>query len=121
MFHYAEWNEFYPDAYEPVPDNVPDPRIPELKISCFVDAYHAGNIMTRISHTGILIYLNNTPISWYSKCQNTVESSIFGSEFNALRISVYTFQSLHYKLRMFGIKVQNPSEIYCDNESVTNN
>ena len=28
MFHDEEWNEFYPDAYEPVPDNSPDPHIP---------------------------------------------------------------------------------------------
>ena len=93
----------------------------EVRMSCFVDADHAGNVATRRSHTGILIYLNNAPISWYSKRQNTVESSTFGSEFNALRISVDKIQALRYKLRTFGVPVTLPTEIYCDNKSVTIN
>ena len=80
-----EWKDFYTDAAEPIPMNAPKPRGLSVKVSCYVDADHAGNRMTRRSHSGILIYLQNTPIIWYSKRQNTVESSSFGSEFIALR------------------------------------
>jgi hypothetical protein len=53
--------------------------------SVFVDANHAGNVVTHHSYTGIVIFLQNTPIIWHSRRQNTVETSTFGSEFVALR------------------------------------
>jgi len=65
--------------------------------------------------------LGKVPISWYSKWQNTVESFTFGSEFIALRIAVEKCQSLRYKLRMFGVPIEGPSLVFCDNQSVTNN
>ena len=88
---------------------------------CFVDASHASNQVTMRSHTGIFIKLNGAPISWYSKRQNTVESSTFGSEFIALRIAAEMCQSLRYKLRMFGVPIDGPTFVFCDNQSVTTN
>jgi hypothetical protein len=88
---------------------------------CFVDADHAGNLITRRSQTGILLFVNRAPIIWYSKRQNTVETSTFGSEFVALRIAVELIESLRYKLRMFGIPIDGPTNVYCDNEAVTKN
>jgi len=79
--------ELYTDAVEDLPSNAPEPRGKSVQINCFVDADHAGDKITRRSQTGILIYLNQTPIIWFSKKQNTVESSTFGSEFVALRIA----------------------------------
>jgi hypothetical protein len=67
-------------------------------MNAFVDADHAGNHVTCQSHTGILIYLNCSPITWYSKAQNTVESSTFGSEFIVMWILVDMLESLRYKL-----------------------
>jgi hypothetical protein len=40
-------------------------------IATYVDANHAGNLANKRSHTGILIYVNNALIHWYSKWQNT--------------------------------------------------
>ena len=57
----------------------------------------------------------------YSKRQNTVESSTFGSEFNALRIVVDQLEALRYKLRMFGVRIERESNIYCDNQTVVKN
>ena len=116
-----EWKDFYTDAAEPIPMNAPKPRGLSVKVSCYVDADHAGNRMTRRSHSGILIYLQNTPIIWYSKRQNTVESSSFGSEFIALRIATEMLEALRYKLRMFGIPIDGPADIFCDNKSVVTN
>ncbi len=93
-FQECTWADFYPDAIEPIPDNMPQARGPNVHLSCFVDAVHAGNLLTRRSHTGFVIYMNNSPIVWYSKRQNTVESSTFGSEMNALRIAVDQIQAL---------------------------
>lgn len=90
-------------------------------MNVFVDADHAGNKVTHRSHTGILIYLNCAPIIWYSKAQNTVESSTFGSEFVAMRIAVEMIEALRYKLRMFGIPIEVPANVFCDNKSVVTN
>ena len=74
----------------------------------FCDAAFAGDIVTRRSQTGILIFLNGAPITWYSKRQNTVEASTFGSEFVALRVGIEMNDALRYKLRMMGIHVKGP-------------
>jgi hypothetical protein len=79
----ADWSAFYPDAQEPIPLNAPEPRGASVLMSCFVDADHAGNRVTRQVHTGIIIFCNRAPIVWFSKRQNTVETSTFGSEFVA--------------------------------------
>ena len=115
------WKDFYPDAEEMRPLNAPEPRGKSISSTCYTDADHAGNLMTRRSHSGIIIYLNNTPVIWYSKRQNTVESSSFGSEFIALRIATEMIESLRYKLRMFGVSVEEPTSVFCDNKSVVTN
>ena len=77
--------------------------------------------MTRRSQTRILIFLNRAPIVWYSKRQNTVETSTFGSEFIAMRSAVEHIEALRYKLRMFGIPIEGPTNVFCDNEAVFKN
>lgn len=116
-----QWEDFYPDAREDLPLDAPPPRGKHVIIQCWVDADHAGNLMTRRSHTGILIYVNNTPIIWYSKRQNTVESASFGSEFIALRIATEQIKAIRYKLRHFGVEIRGPAYVYCDNRSVVTN
>lgn len=110
--------EIYPDAVDLKPYNMPEPRGNAVDITAWVDADHAGNRVTRRSHTGIIIFVNMAPIVWYSKRQNTVETSTFGSEFIALKICVELIESLVYKLRMFGIPIEGEARVLCDNESV---
>ena len=52
----------------------------------YIDASHSVNVVNRRSNSGLVIYANQYPVLLYSKIQNTVESSSFGSEFVALRI-----------------------------------
>ena len=47
-------------------------------IKAYMDANYAGNMENKRSHSGIIIHVNNAPIIWYSKLQNTVEASSFG-------------------------------------------
>ena len=113
--------KFYPDAEEAIPDNAPKSRGRPVQINCFVDANHAGNKVTRRSHTGILIFINMAPVYWFSKRQNTVESSTYSSEFVALRIAAEKIIALRYKLRMFGIPIEGHANVFCDNEAVYKN
>jgi hypothetical protein len=87
---------------------MPEPLGSSINITAFVDANHAGNVVTRRSYTGIIIYLQNTPIVWHSRHQNIVETSTFGSEFVALRCArdlivalrcVTSFECLVYLLK----------------------
>ena len=57
-------------------------------------------------------------IFWFSKRQNTVESSTFSSEFVVLRIAAEKLISLRYKLRMVGIPLEGPAIVFYANEGV---
>jgi hypothetical protein len=121
MFNEYDWTDFYGDVKEAIPPAMPEPRGKPVTMTCYVDADHAGNLATRRSQTGILIYLNKAPIMWYSKRQNTVETSSFGSEFVAMKTAVEMIEGLRYKLRMFGIPIEGPTNVLCDNNSVVTN
>jgi len=110
-----DWTDFYCNVKEVLPPNAPSPRGNPVQMNCFVDADHAGNRITRRSQTSILIFLNRAPILWYSKAQNIVETSTFGSEFTAMRIAVELLEGLRYKLRMIGIPLEGPVNMFCDN------
>lgn len=120
-FRDCDWGAHYPDAAEAIPSSCPEPRGKPVIMSCFVDADHAGCRETRRSHTGILIYINRAPILWYSKRQNTVEASTYGSEMLAMRISIEMIEGLRYKLRMFGVEIDGPCNVFCDNNGVVLN
>lgn len=117
-----DWSQFYPDTNgESIPLNMPEPRGAKVHVSLFCDAAHATCLVTRRSTTGIVIFVNGAPIIWYSKRQNTIETSTFGSEFVALKIAVELNEGLRYKLRMMGIPLDGATSGFCDNESVFKN
>ena len=109
---------FYPNAEEAIPDDAPTPWGKAIEINTFVDADHAGNKMTRLLHTVFFIFMNMAPIYWYSKRQNSVETSTYSSEMVALRIVAEKMINLRYKLRMFGIPIDAYANVFCDNEAV---
>ena len=123
VFKKVDWSDIYDeeDVKEELPPRMPEPRGRSVKMSVFVDADHAGNKVTRRSHTGVLIFLQNALTVWYSKRQNTVESSTFGSEFVAMRIAKDLAIALRYKLRMFGIPIDGAADVFCDNQGVVKN
>ena len=100
---------------------MPPPRGESVSTHCFVDSDHAGNTVTRRSQTSLLLFVNCAPIVWYSKRQNTVETSTFGSEFIAMKTAVEQIEVLRYKLCMFGVPLEGPTNIFCDKESVFKN
>ena len=68
-----------------------------------------------------MIFVNMALIQWLSKKQATIESSVFGAEFVAMKQGVETLRGLRYKLRMMGVPCEQPSYIYGDNMSVIHN
>jgi hypothetical protein len=116
------WEQFYPDIQgETIPYDQPEARGSPVQINMFCDAAHATCHVTRRSTTGIILFINGAPIIWYSKRQNTIETSTFGSEFVALKIAVELNEALRYKLRMMGVSLDGPTNGFCDNQSVVTN
>jgi hypothetical protein len=52
------------------------------------------------------------PIVWFSKRQPTVESSVFGAEFFAMKNGIETCYGLRYKLRMMGVTLSGPAYVH---------
>jgi hypothetical protein len=124
QFERKDWStsEFgVSDEEETLPPNMPEPRGSGFIIRAKVDADHASDTVTRRSRTGMLVYLNNALVHWWSKKQTSCESSSFGSEFIAMKQCCEYLRGLRYKLRMMGIPVEGPSYIYGDNQSVLAN
>ena len=117
----CDWKAMYGNVSEAIPSNAPKPRGKEVDLRLYVDSDHATESKTRRSRTGFLVYLNMAPLIWYSKRQPTVETSVFGAEFVALKNGIETVRGLRYKLRMMGIPISGPNFVYCDNKSVVTN
>ena len=120
-FKVYDWCDFYRDAKEAIPVDIPRPRGSMVSTHCFVDSDHDGDKVPRRSQTGILIFVNRAPIIWYSKRQNTVETSTFGSEFIVMKTAVEQIEALRYKIRMFGSPIEGPTNVFYDNEAVFKN
>jgi len=120
-FKEHDWKHFYGDVAEAIPPDAPEPRGKEVDLRMFVDSDHAGDKLTRRSRSGYFVFLNSSLISWLSKKQATVETSVFGAEFVAMKIGVEALRGLRYKLRMMGVPLAGPSLIHGDNMSVIHN
>ncbi|KAI2494420.1 Reverse transcriptase (RNA-dependent DNA polymerase) [Fragilaria crotonensis] len=60
-------------------------------------------------------------IWWFSKRQNTVETSTFGSKFQAMKNATELVEALRYKLRTFGVPIDGATNVFCDIEAVYKN
>jgi hypothetical protein len=62
---HSNWMEFYPDAGEEIPKDLPLEKGPRVRMTVYVHSDHSHDLVTRRSITGILFMLNNTSIRWY--------------------------------------------------------
>ena len=121
MTDHPNWKEFYPDAEEDIPIDIPIAKGKAIRITVYVDADHAHDLVTRRSITGILLLLNNTPFRFICKRQKTVETSTYGSELVAARVATDLILETRYMLRTIGAKIDGPALMLGDNMSVVLN
>ena len=57
-FHEYDWFDFYRDAKEAIPPNMPEARGLPVIMSMFIDASHGSNTKDRKSQTGVLTFIN---------------------------------------------------------------
>ena len=67
-----DWTPFYGYVKEAIPVNAPTPQGMALVLQNFVDADHAGNLVTRQSRSGYVQLVYMPVIDWYSKKQGSV-------------------------------------------------
>jgi hypothetical protein len=65
--------EFYPDAGEEIPKDLPPEKGPRVRMTVYIDADHVHDLVTRRSITVIFFIL-------ITKHQKTVKTSTYGSE-----------------------------------------
>jgi hypothetical protein len=106
---------------EEIPNDLPMSKGPKVRMTVYVDADHAHDLVTRRSSTGILMMLNNTPIRWVSKRQKTVDTSIYGSELVASRVATELILEVRFMLRSLGVDLEGPTLMLGDNMSVVLN
>ena len=82
----SDWTVFYRDIEEELPTKIPEPCGRAISIYSFVDDKHVGNFVMRRSQTVIIMFIQNAPIIWFSKKQNTVGADTYGSKLVAHRI-----------------------------------
>jgi hypothetical protein len=112
----------YGDAKEDIPRDAPEPLGKPVVTTSYVDANLLHDLVTGRSITGILHFLNGTPINWYSKKMATVETATYGAEFVvSARTCVEQLVDLRKNtLRYLGVPLREKSCIFGDNESVVN-
>ena len=94
LFPQYDWSEFYGDVTEALPPSMPEPLGKDVDVRMMCDSDHAGEQRTRRSCTGFLIFCNMALIDWVSKCQPTIETSVFGAEFVAMKHGIEKLRGL---------------------------
>jgi hypothetical protein len=93
-YQHHDWEEFYGDVQEAIPKNTPPPLEKEVDLRMMVDSNHAGDKLTKCLRGGLLIFLNMLLIIWLSQTQPTIESSVFGEGFVAMKLGVEALQGI---------------------------
>ena len=70
---------------------MPPPKGKLMRTTTYADANLMHDLVTGRSMSGIIHLLNQTPIQWFAKKQNTVETATYGSEFVVTDSSVIQF------------------------------
>jgi hypothetical protein len=108
----------YGNPSEPIPHDLPPPRGKYVRTTTYKDANLMHNLVNGRSCTGVLHFLNSTPIDWFCKRQAQVETATYGSEFVAARSAVEQIMDLRYTLRMLGVPILGASWLFGDNKGV---
>ena len=101
--------------------HIPSPprprRSPTLELVTFCDADLAGETDTRKSTTGIVIFLDKSPVLWKSKQQKTVSTSTQAAELTAVATATEDTLWLRNLLAESGLTQSGPTTIHEDNSA----
>jgi hypothetical protein len=105
---------------EDIPSDAPKPLGNYVLLTHYLDANLYHDMLTGRSVSGVLHFLNQTPLDWFSKKQGSVETATYGSKFMASRICMEQAIDLRLTLRYLGVPIRDQSYMFGDNEAVVN-
>lgn len=86
----------YGNPEEDIDPRAPTPKGKKVRSTTFVNANLMHDVITGRSSTGCMEYMNQTPIDWFTKRQNQVETATYGSELMAAHQAVERIIDLRY-------------------------
>ena len=114
-----DWEKsVYGKVKELIPTDAPKAYRKYVTAVHYVDANLTHCLLTGRLVTGILTYLNKTPVDWFSKKQSTVETVTYSSEFVAARTAVERLMELRLTLRYLGVPIRDTDYVFGYNKSV---
>ena len=93
----------YGQVNEVLPRDAPKTYGTTVTTTTYVDANLYHDQVTGRALTGILHFVNGTPIDWYCKRQATIETATYGSEFVAARIATEHIINLRTTICYLGV------------------
>jgi len=114
-----DWSRsVYGDVHEQIPRDAPKPLGKRVVLTTYVDANLNHDLITGRSVSGVLHFVNQTPVHWFTKKQPTVETATYGSEFIAAKLAVEQIMAMRITLRHLGVRVHGSTHLFGDNGSV---
>ena len=87
----------------------------EVELKAYTDSEYSGDPDNRISVSGMIIFLQNSPVMWRSKAQRSVTLSTAEAEYVALSEATADVIFLKQVLEEMGLTVKLPISVYVDN------
>ena len=116
--HYSWERSVYGDVREQIPRDAPKPLGKRVVLTTYVDANLNHDLVTGRSVSGVLHFVNQTPVHWFTKKQPTVETATYGSEFIAAKLAVEQIMAMRLTLRYLGVEIHGSTHLFGDNGSV---
>jgi hypothetical protein len=88
-----------------------------LDLHCFSDADWGGDVLTRRSTTGYIVFAAGGPISWQSKLQPTVATSSLESEYMAMYAGIQELVWLRGVMKELKCELTDPTPFLVDSQS----
>ena len=114
-----DWSRsVYGNVHEQPAEGRPPPKGKHVVTTTYVDANLYHDLLTGKAVTGVLHFVNQTPIDWFTKKQESVETATYGSEFMAARKAIQQIVGLFQTMQYLGMPVSKSSYLFGNNESV---
>jgi hypothetical protein len=117
----ANWKEFYGEVQEELPPKMPKPWRQRVSISALMLTMPETKLQDVC--TQVLSFMFRI-LQFFGTVKvriRPVEAATFGSEMVALWICKELIVAMCYKLRLFGVEIDGPANVFCDYHGVVKN